>query len=107
MSYRHNSLVVICFCIFTILLPWQPAKLCGLHSFHVFGRGTINKYFYKRFVKISAVDITIKANFRFSQFRVKGNFKGIRKVRQKVVPLHNDFVTLLCNNQCHMGYSIL
>ena len=28
----------------------------------------------------------------------------IRKVSQKVVPLHNDFMTLLCNYLCDMGY---
>ena len=28
---------------------------------------------------------------------LRKNFKGIRKVSQKVVPLHNGFMTLLCN----------
>ena len=30
--------------------------------------------------------------------------KEIRKVSQNVVPLHNGFMTLLCNYQCDMGY---
>ena len=31
-------------------------------------------------------------------------FKGIHKVSQKVVPLYNGFMTLLCNYLCGMGY---
>ena len=31
-------------------------------------------------------------------------FKGMRKVSQKLVPLHNDLMTLLCNYPCNMGY---
>ena len=34
------------------------------------------------------------------------DLKGIRKVRQKVVALHNGFMTLLCNYYCDKGYSI-
>ena len=30
--------------------------------------------------------------------------KEKRKVGQKVVPLHNGFMILLCNYQCDMGY---
>ena len=42
-------------------------------------------------------------------FDIRGNFdmsvfKGIRKVSQKVVPLHNGFMTLLCNYLCDMGH---
>ena len=31
-------------------------------------------------------------------------FQGICKVSQKVVPLHTDFMTLLCTYQCDIGY---
>ena len=37
-------------------------------------------------------------------FNKLGEFKGIRNVSQKVVPLHNGFMTLLCNYLCDIGY---
>ena len=38
-----------------LCLPWQPAKLCTWHKFHVLYKGLQETHFYKSSVKISAV----------------------------------------------------
>ena len=37
------------------LLPWQPIKFSGLDKTHMVGRGLLEEYFGKPFVKLSAV----------------------------------------------------
>ena len=36
-------------------LPWQPIKIIGVDKIHKVGRGLLQEYFCKFFVKISAV----------------------------------------------------
>ena len=58
-------------------LPWPPIKISDLDKIHMVGRGLLQKYFSKTFVKISANNTEINANFHFSHYKYMETLSAI------------------------------